>query len=41
MEREKGREKIRILYEYERESCQKVVTKGLYKYHFSIANYVN
>jgi len=22
------------LCEYEKESCQKVITKGLYKYHF-------
>jgi hypothetical protein len=35
MEREKGREKIITSCEYERESCQKVVTKWLYKYHFS------
>jgi len=35
MEREKGREKIITSCEYERESCQKVVKKWLYKYHFS------
>ena len=28
MEREKGRERIRILCEYKRENCQKIVTKG-------------
>ncbi|AES69278.1 hypothetical protein MTR_3g026800 [Medicago truncatula] len=36
MEREKGREMIRPSCEYERESCTKVVTKWLYKYHFSL-----
>jgi len=35
MEREKGRERLKIECEYERESCLKVVTKWLYKYHFS------
>jgi hypothetical protein len=35
MEREKGRERIIILCEYERESCPKVVKKWLSKYHFS------
>lgn len=38
MEREKGREMIRTSCEYERESCTKVVTKSLYKYHFSNNN---
>jgi len=36
MEREKGRERIRMSCEYERESCPKVVIKWLYNYHFSI-----
>jgi len=35
METEKGRERIITSCEYERESCQKVVAKWLYKYHFS------
>jgi len=35
MEREKGREMITTECEYERENCSKVVTKWLYKYHFS------
>jgi hypothetical protein len=35
MEREKERERITILCEYERESCPKVVKKWLSKYHFS------
>jgi hypothetical protein len=35
MEREKGRERITISCEYERESCPKVVKKWLSKYHFS------
>jgi len=35
MEREKGRERIITSCEYERESCQKIVKKWLYKYHFS------
>ncbi|AES91831.1 transmembrane protein, putative [Medicago truncatula] len=41
MEREKGRERIRKYCEYERESCQKVVTKRLYKYHFSFSTMLN
>jgi len=36
MEREKGKERIRVTCEYEIESCSKVVKKWLYKYHFSI-----
>ena len=36
MEREKRRERILTSCKYERESCQKVVTKWLYKYHFSL-----
>jgi len=40
IEREKGRERIRIKCEYERENCQKVVIKWLYKYHFSTINTV-
>jgi hypothetical protein len=35
MEREKGRERVTISCEYERESCPKVVKKWLSKYHFS------
>jgi len=38
MEREKGRERIRMSCEYERKSCPKVVIKWLYKYHFSFLN---
>jgi hypothetical protein len=40
MEREKGREKITISCEYERESCPKVIKKWLSKYHFSSGNRV-
>jgi len=40
MERKKGRERIRISCEYERKSCTKVVTKWLYKYHFSKPNII-
>jgi len=35
MEREKGREEKKIMCEYEKESCLKVVTKWMYIYHFS------
>ena len=35
MKREKGKERIRTSYEYEKENYTKVVTKWLYKYHFS------
>jgi len=38
MKREKGRERIRTSCEYERENCPKVVTKWMYKYHFSKNN---
>jgi len=41
MEREKGRERIRTSCEYERESCTKVLTKWLYKYHFSIKKLIS
>jgi hypothetical protein len=40
MEREKERERIKTTCEYEREKCQKVVTKWLYIYHFSFFNQV-
>jgi len=35
MERKNGREGIRMSSEHERESCPKIVTRWLCKYHFS------
>jgi len=39
MEREKRGDRIRTTCDYEKESCQKVVTKWLYKYHFSLKEF--